>query len=103
MLYEVITYIVQLERNRRNGFSGMKHVLSLKNRPSAVIIDSNMLADGAVMAVEQAGLKPGIDISLIAYDGLPPDTLSDCVMTSIQLSTSEKQSKQIADMRNNFV
>ncbi len=91
-------YIVQLERNRRNGFSGMKHVLSLKNRPSAVIIDSNMLADGAVMAVEQAGLKPGIDISLIAYDGLPPDTLSDCVMTSIQLSTSEKQSKQIADM-----
>jgi len=91
-------YVIQLERNRRSGYSGMKHILSLQSRPSAVIIDSSMLADGAVMAIEQAGLKPGIDISLIAYDGLPPDTLSNCSMASIQLSTSHKQSVQIAKM-----
>lgn len=91
-------YIVQLPRNRRNGFVGMYHILSLQNRPSAVLIDSSMLADGAMMAIEQAGLKPGIDISLIAYDGLPPDTISTCEMASIRLSTSEKQSEQIAEM-----
>lgn len=91
-------YIVQDERNRRNGHLGMKQILALKERPTAVIIDSNMMADGAIMAIEQAGLTPGVDISVIAYDGLPPDTLSDCHLTTIQLSTSDKQSKQIADM-----
>ena len=57
-----------------------------------------MLADGAIMAAEQVGLIAGEDISFITYDGLPPDTLSDKHMTSVQLSTSEKKSKQIADM-----
>lgn len=91
-------YIVQLERNRRNGLAAMKHILTFQDRPTAILIDSSMLADGAVMAAEQAGLLPGIDISFITYDGLPPDTLSDCEMTSVQLSTSERKSKQIADM-----
>ena len=91
-------YILELARNRRNGLAAMKEILTYKDRPTAILIDSGMLADGAIMATEQAGLVPGQDISFITYDDLPPDTISDCQMTSVQLSTSEKKSKQIAAM-----
>ena len=91
-------YILQFARNRRSGLAAMKEILAYKDRPTAILIDSGMLADGAIMATEQAGLVPGEDISFITYDDLPPDTLSNCQMTSIQLSTSEKKSKQIAAM-----
>lgn len=91
-------YILQCARNRRSGLTAMKQILTYPDRPTAILVDSSMLADGAIMVAEQAGLIPGEDISFIAYDGLPPDTLSDKQMTSVQLSTSEKKSKQIADM-----
>lgn len=91
-------YLMKSARDRRSGRAAMQQLLRDNERPTAILVDSSMLADGAVMAAEQAGLVIGEDISFIAYDGLPPDTLSDTQMTSVQLSTSQKKSKQIADM-----
>ncbi len=91
-------YVLQFARNRRSGLAAMRQILTYDDRPTALLVDSSMLADGAIMAAEQVGLIAGEDISFITYDGLPPDTLSDKHMTSVQLSTSEKKSKQIANM-----
>jgi len=91
-------YLLKSVRNRRSGRAAMQQILRYDEIPTAILIDTSMLADGAIMAAEQAGLVVGKDISLITYDGLPPDTLSDTQMTRVQLSTSQKKSKQIADM-----
>lgn len=91
-------YLLKSARDRRSGLATMQQLLRYDNRPTAVLVDSSMLADGAVMAIERAGLVVGKDISLISYDGLPPDTLSNTQITSVQLSTSQKKSKQIANM-----
>lgn len=91
-------YIVEANCNRNGGYAAMLQLLQLAERPTAVLIDHSMLGDGALTATIDAGLQPGKDISFIVYDGLPPDTLLKQKATSVQLSTSNKKSKQIANM-----
>lgn len=74
-------YILQLARNRRSGLAAMKQILAYPDRPTAILVDSSMLADGAIMVAEQAGLVLGEDISFIVSISLPPDTYSDKQMT----------------------
>lgn len=54
------------------GFRGMAELLRLPEPPTAVLCASTVLALGAVRAINQAGLKLGKDISLIAHDDVLP-------------------------------
>ncbi|MGL4198731.1 MAG: LacI family DNA-binding transcriptional regulator [Allorhizobium sp.] len=50
------------------GYRGMKEILALPDRPTAVLCASTVLALGAVRAMNEFGLKLGVDVSLIAHD-----------------------------------
>jgi len=54
------------------GFQAMERFLRLDTPPTAVLCSSTVLALGAVRAINQAGLKLGQDISLIAHDDVLP-------------------------------
>ncbi len=54
------------------GFLGMEALLSQAERPTAVLCASTALALGAVRSLNQRGLKPGKDVSLIAHDDVLP-------------------------------
>ena len=54
------------------GFRGMKELLEQPSPPTAVLCASTVLALGAIRAVNQAGLRLGRDISLIAHDDVLP-------------------------------
>lgn len=54
------------------GFRGMKELLEQASPPTAVLCASTVLALGAIRAVNQAGLRLGRDISLIAHDDVLP-------------------------------
>jgi LacI family transcriptional regulator len=54
------------------GALAMEHFLQLTDRPTAILCSSTVLALGAIRAVNQAGLKLGEDISLIAHDDVLP-------------------------------
>jgi len=54
------------------GFFGMEALLSQAERPTAVLCASTALALGAVRSLNQRGLKPGKDVSLIAHDDVLP-------------------------------
>lgn len=54
------------------GFLTMQRFLALPKPPTAVICGSTVLALGAVRAINQAGLKLGQDISMIAHDDVLP-------------------------------
>ncbi|MDO1581049.1 LacI family DNA-binding transcriptional regulator [Rhizobium oryzicola] len=51
-----------------NGHAEMVRLLGSAERPTAVLCASTVLALGAVRAIQQAGLRLGKDISLIAHD-----------------------------------
>jgi LacI family transcriptional regulator len=50
------------------GLIVMERLLQLPDRPTAILCSSTVLALGAIRAVNQAGLRLGEDISLIAHD-----------------------------------
>ncbi len=54
------------------GFQTMKRLLALPKPPTAILCGSTVLALGAVRALNQAGLKIGEDISIIAHDDVLP-------------------------------
>ncbi|MDO9418270.1 LacI family DNA-binding transcriptional regulator [Pararhizobium sp.] len=55
-----------------HGYTGMRRFLDMDAPPTAVLCSSTVLALGAVRAINQAGLKIGSDISLIAHDDVLP-------------------------------
>ena len=55
-----------------HGQLAMERFLQLPDRPTAILCSSTVLALGAVRAINQAGLKIGEDISLIAHDDVLP-------------------------------
>jgi LacI family transcriptional regulator len=54
------------------GLIAMERFLQMPDRPTAILCSSTVLALGAIRAVNQAGLKLGEDISLIAHDDVLP-------------------------------
>ncbi|MBD9622004.1 substrate-binding domain-containing protein [Ensifer sp. ENS06] len=55
-----------------HGYRSMQPFLQHARPPTAVLCSSTVLALGAVRAINQAGLKIGEDISLIAHDDVLP-------------------------------
>lgn len=55
-----------------HGYRSMQRFLQHAQPPTAVLCSSTVLALGAVRAINQAGLKIGEDISLIAHDDVLP-------------------------------
>jgi LacI family transcriptional regulator len=54
------------------GFLHMEEILSQSDCPTAVLCASTAMALGAIRSLNQRGLKPGRDVSLIAHDDVLP-------------------------------
>jgi LacI family transcriptional regulator len=52
------------------GYSAMKELLALKERPTAVFAACDKIAIGAINAVKEAGLNVPDDISIIGFDDI---------------------------------
>lgn len=53
------------------GYEGMKRLLSLPNRPTAVFARNDFTALGAISAVKEAGLSIPQDIAIVGFDDTP--------------------------------
>ncbi len=72
-----------------NGHAAMARLLVMPERPTAVLTASVLLAMGAVRAIQEAGLSPGRDISLITFDdclSFLPNDPGEPVLTSLRSS-----------------
>ncbi len=60
------------QMTEENGYREAKRILSLPNRPTALLLSSMLLVSGVIRACYELGLTIGQDVSLIAHDdGLP--------------------------------
>ena len=64
------------------GYEGMKRLLSLPNRPTAVFARNDFTAIGAMTAIKEAGLRIPQDVAIIGFDDIPL-----AIHTSPSLST----------------
>ncbi|MDU6412050.1 MAG: substrate-binding domain-containing protein [Yersiniaceae bacterium] len=91
-------YLGQILPTRRAGYQATRALLALPEPPTALITDNNMHGEGAVMALHEAGLLESGRVSLVIYDGLPPDSLIDLPITAVTQATREAVGRQIAEM-----
>ncbi len=60
---------------RRAGYAAGRQLLSLPQRPTAIVVDSSLGGVGVIRALLDAGVAVGREISVLVYEGIPPDTL----------------------------
>ncbi|MBA2494275.1 MAG: LacI family DNA-binding transcriptional regulator [Acidobacteria bacterium] len=53
------------------GFEGMKRLLSLPNRPTAVFARNDFTAIGAMSAIKEASLRIPEDVAIVGFDDIP--------------------------------
>lgn len=88
-----------LPPTRRAGYKATLDLLALPAPPTAIITDCNSLGDGAAMALQTCNRLHGEKaVSLVVYDGLPPDSIVETDVAAVIQSTREGVGRQIADM-----
>ncbi len=66
------------------GYEGMKQLLALNERPSAVFACNDMMAFGAILAINESGLAVPQDIAVVGYDDIAFAAMFSPPLTTIR-------------------
>ncbi len=72
------------------GYEGMRQLLKLKRRPTAVFARNDFTAVGAVSAIKEAGLRIPQDIAIVGYDDVPLASHTSPPLTTVRQPTREQ-------------
>jgi LacI family transcriptional regulator len=64
-------YVVEGDYYHGTGYRRTKQLLALPEPPDAIVAASDMMATGAIVAIEEAGLRVPEDIAVVGYDDSP--------------------------------
>ncbi|MCB1517955.1 MAG: substrate-binding domain-containing protein [Hyphomicrobiaceae bacterium] len=90
-------YVIDNVRVDLGAREAVERLLALDEPPTALVCITDSVAIGAMHALQRAGLKPGRDVSIIGYDGLPIGTVMEPALTTMSQATYEA-GRQIARM-----
>jgi len=65
------------------GYSCGERLLSLAERPSAIVVANDMMAVGSMLAARQGGLHIPGDLAVIGFDDVPVAQLVDPPLTTV--------------------
>ncbi len=71
------------------GASAVQVILSAKDRPTVIFCGSDLIAMGAIIALEEAGVDVPSDISIVGVDDLPFSFLVRPALTTIRVPREE--------------
>ena len=74
--------------DRDRGYFGMKHLLQYK--PDALFAASDTIAQGALRAIREAGLRVPDDIAIVGFDDLDIASETEPALTTIRQPIQEK-------------
>jgi DNA-binding LacI/PurR family transcriptional regulator len=77
-------YVVEGDFLRESGETAMQRLLSLSNRPTAVFASNDLMALGALKALEKAKLKAGKDIALVGFDDIGESATHAVSLTTVK-------------------
>lgn len=78
-------YIIEGEFSRDSGFESMEKLLSLKERPTALVLTDDVMAFGAIDAIKQARLRIPEDIEMVSFNNVPLAELCSPSLTSVDI------------------
>jgi LacI family transcriptional regulator len=77
-------YLTEADFFLHDGEKAMERLLALGERPDAVFAASDVMAIGAMAAIERAGLRVPEDIAIVGYDDSPYATLVTPQLTTVR-------------------
>lgn len=83
---------------RDGGQQGAQALLAQAERPTALLVDNNISGGGAFRALVDSGLRLGRDMSLIVYDGVPPEVAYPHRVTAVVQPTGHATGCALADL-----
>ena len=78
------------------GYTLAEQMLTVKPRPTGLVAANNFIAIGALRALRVAGLRVPQDVSLVAFDDLPPSIVIDPFFTVVSQPAYEMGQKATA-------
>lgn len=75
---------------QNDGYAGMKRLLEVPNRPTAVFARNDYTAMGALRAARKAGISVPRDISLVGFDNVPLAAFTTPPLTTIKQPIDEQ-------------
>jgi len=70
-----------------SGQAAMEMLLSLDRRPTAVFVASDMVAMGALRAIQDRGLRVPEDMAVVGFDDIPPSRFIAPALTTVHVPT----------------
>jgi len=67
----------------QGGYQGLRELLALNPRPTAVFAANDLIALGALMAAREAGLRVPRDVALAGFDDIPTARLVSPALTTV--------------------
>lgn len=64
-------YVIECEYSQAQGYSAMNQLLALAQRPTALFCASDVMAEGALLALYEAGIAVPDEMALVGFDDLP--------------------------------
>ena len=90
--------LVECPFTRDGGLQAAQALLAHAERPTALLVDNNLAGGGAFRALLDSGLRLGHDISLIVYDGVPPDVAHPHRVTAVVQPTGHATGRALAEL-----
>lgn len=72
-----------------SGYREACALLALRERPTAIVAASDLMALAALQAIREAGLEPGRDVAVIGFDDLEAAALAHPPLTTIRQDRRE--------------
>jgi LacI family transcriptional regulator len=77
--------VAESDFSEPGGYAAMRHLLP--HHPTAVFAASDMMAEGALRALRDAGLRVPQDIAVVGYDDMPNASRTSPTLTTIRQPT----------------
>jgi LacI family transcriptional regulator len=65
------------------GYAGMRELLKLSSRPTAVFAANDLMAMGAMIALREAGIRVPEEIAIVGFDDIPAARLVQPPLTTV--------------------
>jgi DNA-binding LacI/PurR family transcriptional regulator len=83
------TLVIESKAGLAGGYASMQQMLALPNPPTAVFTHNDVLATGAMRAVQDAGLVVPDDISVVGYDDTASSAYLNPPLTTVKFPVAE--------------
>jgi LacI family transcriptional regulator len=82
-------YVIRSDFTEAGGYEGMQALLALPQRPDAVFAANDMMAMGALAAIQSAGLCVPHDVAVMGFDDIPLARLLSPPLTTVRQFQTE--------------